>query len=170
MNNTILKTNKGFSLIGIIIAISLIVAVIGGIFLLIHQSTILVSDIFFKHKAAYLAQEGIEIVRNIRDTNWLKQRDDQGVSWDDGLEAGNWEADYNDLGLTPHQGRYLKINGGFYNYDSGTKTKFSRKITIGRKDLDGVEGDEIQIWSRVQWEKRGRSFDITVQKNLYNWN
>ena len=58
--------------------------------------------------AAYLAKEGIEIVRNIRDTNWI-----EGESWDRGLvddggfkgcsslgsQAYFCEADYNDTFL-----------------------------------------------------------------------
>ncbi len=161
-----LKINKGFTLIGTIIAVNLIIALTGGIFLLIHQSTILVSDIFFKHKAAYLAQEGIEIVRNIRDTNWL-----EGELWDQGILTGDWEIDYKTQNLIrSYAGTKLNIDAqGFYSYSPGAETKFKRKITIQREDLDGDGEEEIQIWSRVQWEKRGRSFDITVQKNLYNW-
>ena len=170
LNVKMSKYQKGFTLIGAIMAIGLIIALIGGVFLLIYQSAILVSDIFFKHKAAYLAQEGIEIVRNIRDTNWLKQRANPAISWDKGLNAGEREADYNDLDLVPYQGRYLKINDkGFYNYDSGVETKFKRKITIQRENLDEDGELEIRIWSRVKWEKKAKKFDIVVQKDLYNW-
>ena len=168
MNKIILKKSKGFVLIEKIMVLGLIFILIGAIFLLIHRSTVLVSDIFFKHKAAYLAKEGVEIIRNIRDTNWLEEE-----SWDQGILEGNWEVYYKTRQeLTqPYLGTKLNIDAqGFYSYSPGIETKFSRRITIGRADLDGDGEKEIQIWSRVQWEKRGRIFDITVQKNLYNWN
>lgn len=50
------------------------------------QSTI-VSTTLNKQKltAYYMAQEGVEVVRNIRDSNWLRQRIEPGVSWPGGI-------------------------------------------------------------------------------------
>lgn len=50
------------------------------------QSTI-VSTTLNKQKltAYYMAQEGIEVVRNQRDSNWLEQRAEPGVSWTDDI-------------------------------------------------------------------------------------
>src|SRR3989344_1993690 len=95
--------------------------------------------------AANLAQEGIEIVRNMRDSNWLRtdvgSRDnDNGtncapappVSWRDRLCDGNYRAQYDNpnllaLGSNP----LLQIAGtGFYQYASGTATSFRRRIQI----------------------------------------
>lgn len=120
--------------------------------------------------ASYLAQEGIEIVRNIRDSNWLEQRADPIIAWDRNLSCPflpcQWEADYNDQFLLTYGGQYLKYDGEFYNYSFGEETRFQRKITITKNP---EELDILKVWVQVFWEERGRSHEIMVQENLYNW-
>jgi hypothetical protein len=115
--------------------------------------------------AANLNQEGIEIVRNIRDNNWLEQRTNPGLLWDTGLSSGDWEVTYQSQALESYQERYFKINSnGFYNYTSGTDTKFKRKITIQK-----ITDDQLRIISKVEWEERGESYNLTAVSDLYNW-
>lgn len=66
------KENKGFTLIELITALSLIsIALVAVISLLV--STLKTSKASKDELiAANLAREGIELIRNIRDTNWLK--------------------------------------------------------------------------------------------------
>jgi Tfp pilus assembly protein PilV len=106
--------------------------------------------------ATYLAQEGVEIVRNLRDNNLI-----QGKNWDDGLANGNYEADYQSQSLTNYADRFLKI-GDFYNYTSGELTNFKRKINLEKT------GDVLKIVVEVSWQERGRSHSVVVQENLYN--
>ena len=63
--------NKGFTLIELVISIFLLCFVIIGVYNAFSIIVILTSDTSDRLTATYLAQEGIEIVRNIRDTNWL---------------------------------------------------------------------------------------------------
>ena len=150
-----------------IIAIFLITVGIVGTYTLITQT--ISSATFSKDKliAAYLAQEGIEIVRNIRDTNWL-----QGKSWDEGLHCSYevqysdyfvhmlpcWPCDYDDL-------RLLKIDGGFYNYDSGDDTIFKRVIIL---DF-GPVADSWIYKVVVFWKEGGKIYKVEAQEILYNW-
>lgn len=156
---------RGFTLLEMIIVIFVILVGLIGPLSLITQTVNLTTDSSSRLIAAYLGQEGIEIVRNIRDGNWLEQRTATTTPWNDGLAAGDWEADYNDNSLISYAGRNLRINGGLYNYDLvGTETKFKRKITIT------PEGDDIlKVSIQIQWEDRGRNYQMTVQENLYNW-
>ena len=157
--------DSGLTLIELTVAIFLITVGIVGVFAVIPRIIVFGDIISSRLQAIYLAQEGIEIVRNIRDTNWLEQRDDPDVSWDDALKPGYWEADYNDLDLTPYQGRYLKINGGFYNYDDlGKKTKFRRKIII-----EQPEPHVLKISVLVTWMERGKEYNVSVDGKLYEW-
>lgn len=159
------QKSKGFTLIEVIFTILIISIALVGAFSLLSQTLASTTDISSTLIAAYLGQEGIEIVRNFRDGNWLEQRANPDLSWTDRLAAGDWEADYNDASLTSYTGRYLKIdNNGFYNYDSGTETKFKRKITIT------PDGDDIlKVLVLMEWQEKGRTYQISVQENLYNW-
>lgn len=158
---------KGFTLIEVVIATFILVTGIMGAFGVIQQVTAYVSTSSNRLVAAYLSQEGIELIRNIRDSNWLA-----GVSWTTGLldcEAG-CEADYNDSSLTSYGGgRYLKLNGGFYKYcDFGADTKFKRKITV-TPAVDPDDIDILKVLVSVEWQEKGSIKRFSAQENLYNW-
>jgi type II secretory pathway pseudopilin PulG len=80
-----MKKNS-FTILEVILAIFILTVAVGASFTLIQQSLISASLAKSKLTAAYLAQEGIEVIRNARDNNWLKiHYGISGVSWDDGL-------------------------------------------------------------------------------------
>ena len=152
-----------------IVAIFVITTGLVGVLSLVSQT--IASSTFSKDKliAAYLAQEGIEIVRNIRDTNWL-----QSLSWNNGLGTGEYEAAYQDSSLTfcpsicdyDHNLRFLKIDGGFYGYPLlGTETKFKRKITIGADPIANSMNVKVEVF----WQEKGNPYKVEAQENLYNW-
>jgi len=142
---------------------------------------ILTSDASDRLTAAYLAQEGMEIVRNIRDTNWLNMSDDPEATWYDGLsecESG-CQADYETTGaatspLVPYVDiDHLKIDdtGDFYNRTSGTDTKFKRKITITFA-TEYIMKVSVQVF----WDQKptilnpdGLPGVIETEENLYDW-
>lgn len=158
--------NKSFTLIEVTVAIFLVTVGVGGTFALIQQSISSISISSSRLVASYLAQEGIEIVRNIRDTNWLEQRTAPTIPWNDGLPAGDWAADYQTNDLTQsYAGNFLNIDGnGFYSYSSGETTNLKRKITITPQGSDILE-----ISVKVEWSERGRNHDVEVINHLYNW-
>lgn len=160
------QIKKGFTLIEVVIAIFIATVGIMGAFSIIQQVVAYTSASYNRLTAAYLAQEGIEVVRNIRDGNWLK-----GGNWQIGLtgcEVKGCEANYNDTSLASYGDRYLKIDGGFYNYDSGNDTKYKRKIFIN--PATGPDGSSIlKVVIVVEWQKKGKTDRFSVQENLYNW-
>jgi len=85
---------KGFTLLEVIIAVFIMVVGTGAAFALIQQTLSATPVIKDKLIAAYLAQEGIEIIRNMRDSAWLASRGDPNVKWDDYIPEGDWQADY----------------------------------------------------------------------------
>lgn len=160
------KTNKGFTLIEVMLAIFLITIGILGIFSLVQRTTVFISVSSSKLTATYLAQEGVEVVRNIRDTNWLEDRT-TATSWDDGIiPTGDWEADFLTQNLTQvYSASYLNIDGnGFYSYFAGTPTNFKRKITITKPSAD-IIGVSVEVF----FDERGNTHSVTAQENLYNW-
>ncbi|MBI2642190.1 MAG: prepilin-type N-terminal cleavage/methylation domain-containing protein [Candidatus Wildermuthbacteria bacterium] len=156
---------RGFTLIEVFIAIAVLAIGIGGAFSLVRQTVSFAPNTTQKLTATYLAQEGLEIARNIRDTNFLKIHKGQGGVWTDGLLgcASGCQADYNDSSLVPFTGSPLKLDGGFYTYDSGSNTVFVRKITVTQA------GDVLDVTSEVSFEERGRTHTARGSSKLYNW-
>jgi type II secretory pathway pseudopilin PulG len=140
--NLIFKKEKAFTIIELIISIFILSVAVVGIFSAFSTMVILTSDAADKLTATYLAQEGLEIVRNVRDTNWLKTDTCSAdptctdtYSWVDGLGVNDQsclngcKADFTTgtaingaHSMTPWTSSpadYLKINAnGFYGYSS----------------------------------------------------
>ena len=155
------------------------------------------SLIEFKLVSSYLAQEGIEIVRNIRDTNWLQeQRNTEPMKsspWDDGLcgllpgETCEWQADYttatfeatdfencgdanhyNCQGYAPTSFLYIDGNTGFYRYIATPGPNDTQTI-FKRKISITPEVDRIKVLIEVEWEERGRSHSFKALEYITNW-
>jgi prepilin-type N-terminal cleavage/methylation domain-containing protein len=175
-----LKVSRGFTLLEVVAAIFILTLGLGASFSLIQQTMAVASIVESKLTAVYLAQEGIEIIRNVRDTNWLEQR--VGLnSWDDGLTdcdpccEGDYKTDTspsltlnNLLQCDYDQLHFLDINeDGFYSYatsGSFVQTKFKRKITI-----DNTEPGKAKISVEVKWMERGKFYNIEVCEDITNW-
>jgi hypothetical protein len=137
-----------------------------GIFSAFSVVTILTSDSIDKLTGTYLAQEGMEVVRNIRDTNWLNMDNGSGTSWDDnGLQCNilsgcEMKADYASIQLSGYTDDYLYLDSnGFYSYNTSnaTETKIKRKIIV--TPITDVDGDAenihiIKVTVEVSWDKK----------------
>lgn len=139
---------KGFSLLEVLIAIFILALVSLAAF------GTLATSIFQERKgrerflAAYLAQEGIEIVKNIRDSNVIK-----GVNWRTGLNDGVWQADYKSQTLSSYTGAYLKFDPQEgYNLSVGTQTQFQRQIKIETLAPDKIKITVTIFWSGQQFQ------------------
>jgi len=155
--------NKGFTLIEAIVAIFILTTGTMGAFSVIQRTVTFISVSSSRLTASYLAQEGLEIVRNFRDSNYL-----QGLVWDNGLVgcATGCEVDYNDPALLPwtDPGRFLKTGSGSpYNYSIGDDALYKRKIII----TPGV--NVLTILVEVSWQERGGSHQVVAETRLHNW-
>ena len=156
---------NGFTILEVMIAIFVVTIGVLAAYNVTQQMISYTYHSASRLTAAYLAKEGIEIVRNTRDTNWLES----APSWNDGLScATGCEADYNDP--PPFNfyddNHYLNIEAasGLYGYGPGGRTNFKRKITIT------PVGDTLKVSVEVQWKYKGKDYGpITAQENLYNW-
>ena len=168
------KNGAGFTIIELIISIFVLSVAVIGVFSAFSIMTILTYDSADRLTATYLAQEGMEIIRNIRDTNWLNMDNPpEGITptWDSGIDScgQGCEVDYTTSGsfsspVAPLNGigRYLKIDAsGFYSYldcPSGKPCgpKFMRKIVIVHpKDSNGNEISYIlKVIVEVAWNQK----------------
>ena len=100
-----------------------------------------------------LAREGVEAVKNIRDSNWLKNganmlldKDDPGSiwPWDENLSAGTYAVNYDSA--VPDDARFSQLylnSGGFYNdLAVGQATPYSRLVTLN--DICCVDNGNFQ--------------------------
>ncbi len=171
---------KGFTIIEMVISIFILTIAIVGVFTAFMMITILTADAANQLTGTYLAQEGMEIVRNIRDTNWLKLNagTTTGVTWVDGLNVGacsndvtGCEADYTSTIMSGNSNQYLYLNSnGFYNYDdtTGTKTNFKRKITIEPVvDVDGSSSHILMVKVQVSWDQKATILNPTCLAGDY---
>jgi prepilin-type N-terminal cleavage/methylation domain-containing protein len=162
-----IKTNRsGFTLLEVVFAIFILSLSGFASFTLIESALVPASLNRSNLTAYYLAQEGVELVRNIRDNNWL-----EGNDWREGLNVGDWEIDYNDSALSAYIGRYLYIDDGtnLFSYIESPSggdelTKFKRKIIISE-----LADDIIQVSVVVEWSERGTERDTTIINQLTEW-
>lgn len=171
------KIKNGFTLLEAIVAIFVLIVAISGSFTLINYVISSTPVTTSKLIASYMAQEGIELIRNIRDTNWLQAT---GV-WDKGLssectgacqciDANGCVVDYADTNqldpiLQAYTGQFLNIDANnLYGYSGGTSTKFQRQIIISP-----LSPDILNVSISIYWQDKGINYQINAQENLYNW-
>lgn len=155
-----LDKNKGFTLLETIVAVGLIIVGLVAALTLITTSLFYVSNIQDRLAAANLTAEGIEVVRNIRDNNWLQSR-----TWNSGLTDGDYQAAYNSTALSSYDGSPLLLDfNGPYNYDSGAVTSYVRKISIVN-----LSNYEIRVIATVTWQRRGITYSSSAEDHLFNW-
>lgn len=151
-------------MVEVITALSMLTLGMVGIFTLLSSSYGFNRISTDEYIATGLAAEGIEIVRDIVNENIMHLR-----PWNCGLSDGDYEADYNDLSLTPFGTGRLNFDSTnkVYTYDAGTASIFSRKITL---ENFGTPVDEISVKSRVSWKDRGgTNFEVPLEEHLYSW-
>ncbi len=150
----------GFTLLETIVAVGLIVTGLVSALALITNSLFYVSNIQDRLIAANLAAEGIEVVRNIRDNNWL-----QNLAWNNGLADGDYQVAYDSMSLSSYSASpFLLDSNGLYNYTSGAATSYVRKISIAN-----LSNYEIRIIAMVTWQRRGITYSSSAEDHLFNW-
>lgn len=188
------KKSSGFTLVETLVAISIFTVSILGLLSVLTQG---IADTSYAKKkiiADYLAQEGIEYIRNIRDTYVLY--DSSGSSqtgWNNfnsnltdasacqGLN-GCYIGDLSVAAFTNPSQPMIGIaltacgadcstmlydtNTGKYNYTSGTNSSYIRKINIVQ---DPLTPNETKIISTVSWTQGSGSYSVVFSENLYNW-
>ncbi len=162
------KNQKGFSLLEVAIAVSIITIGFIGVSSLSNQSLQVEQTNRNTIIASMLAQEGLEIVRNIRDENWLEGRD-----FKDGLiDSQGFDYDYRIdraakivIPNIDHDNAILKINPTtkMYGHAGGEDSIFRRMITTSDN------GNNLEVTCLVQWNERGKIKQYKTSTQLYDW-
>ncbi len=157
---SIKKKSAGFTLLEMIVATSILIS---GVLVVYASSAQLLAYTYnnqYRLVASYLAQEGVEVVRNIRDKNWVNGEED----WRTGLGTGDWQTQYDSSALSAYSGSPLQLTlDGFYNYETGDETIFTRKLTITHPSDDSVK-----LVVEVSWPY-DKGNPVQAESFLYNW-
>lgn len=185
-----MKENKavkqGQSLVETVFAIGIMLIVVSAILALVISNIVGQKESEFQITANNLAREGIEVVRNIRDSNWLA-----GEDWDLGLSGGSSAiVDYDSRQLNfDYSDDSLYLSEGVYSHRvSGRNSGFHRRLeleticlcvdsnecSLGQETIRfncgaGEQKIGIKIASIVEWAERGRSRKVTLEDLHYDW-
>ena len=159
----------GQTLVELMIAMRVMAIGFLAIFAVLSQTLGMNKIVANQYVAAHLAAEGIEVVKNIADSNTLQP----GGVWNDSLSNDKFGVQY-DTGTLDEvnknwANRELPLNfnsdTGIYSYGAGTPTNFVRTITI-----ENISPNEIQVNSEVRWRDRGGvELNINLEDHLFNW-
>ncbi|HBI17470.1 MAG: hypothetical protein UR60_C0038G0005 [Candidatus Moranbacteria bacterium GW2011_GWF2_34_56] len=165
------KKNKGFSIGEVILSVFILGVTMLTILSLYSQGLRSFQDERDSVIAAMLAQEGVELARNIRDNNWAKRdavddtdpgafdlfdvssggaENDCRVSYDSYTINADNEIEYDNPAIScdvASSDYVLNISGNFYTHRSGTPTKFRRKLV-----LDYLDIENLIVKSFVSWD------------------
>jgi prepilin-type N-terminal cleavage/methylation domain-containing protein len=170
------RERRGFSLIESLVALTVLVASITGVLAVASRGLALTGVSRDKVVAFYLAQEPVEYIRSVRDSNKLynlKQIAEGGstIDWLDGLGACKLnfcQFDAASLTLSTCSSSdcdYLRFDGDFYGHGTGNETNFRRKVKI--EEIN--PGVEAKIISTVSWSHGLVSQDFTIVEHIFNW-
>lgn len=165
-----MKTVPAFTLLETLVAVAVLLMALLGPFSIAQQS--LRSAYYARDQvtAYYLAQEGVEFVRAVRDENYLT-----GSGWLDGIGAVctgvPCMVDFPNFTYTacPEGGcQPLKVtqNGGLYNHDSGADSPFTRQVLL---TPSATNPDQIIVSVTISWKSSGVSRVFTIEERLFDW-
>ena len=180
--------NKGFTLVETLVALSIFSMSLITLLSVLLTGTSQTNYAKEKMIAGYLSQEGIEYVRNMRDTSMLYSSSPQ-TGWanfvaklsdgscfesdgcyieDDEVFEGGDMPIINLANVNPCSGAcpafFYDSLTGKYNYVSDTPSDFSRKIQVTQVSLD-----EVKVSSTVSWVQVSGTRSMTLSENLFNW-
>lgn len=179
------KSQEGFTLIEMLVAISILSLSILASFAAIQGGLKTYNFTEDKIIAYYLASEGIEFIRNLRDENAIKNLQAIGS----GASTVNWLNGIAGVGSDPCFGKtcildsplktissctgsastcpYLRRDStsGLYGYNAAwTVTPFRRSVTV-----TSISAIEYRISVTVDWTTQGSSKSYTLHENIRDW-
>ncbi len=157
---------QGQMLIESLLAMGIITVGVVGVVGLASRSIGQTRGVSDQFVAVNLAAEGLEVSKNILDSNVVN-----GRPWNEGFAPGDYEVDYtsdslSSLSGSPHALRF-DSSSGLYSYSGlGSLTSFKRTITI-----EQVNQYQIRARSKVDWLSRegNKNRSVVLETDFLNW-
>lgn len=185
--------NKGFTLVESLVAISIFTMSILSVLNILSNG---IADTGYAKKkilAGYLAQEGIEEIRNIRDTfmlysgsgpaGWAAFKgyvmpvcttssgfdgcffSDDDISFDPSVSMPVTQDTIFACSVAQKCGSYTYQNGVYRVGGSGPNSGLTPKIIV-----TNITADEVMVTSTISWTQPGSGVhNVSFSENLYNW-
>jgi len=153
------KKQNGFSMIGVIVAMFITSVALVSILGLVTTSLKAAETSKMKLIASGLAQEAIEIVRDMRkgQIEWN--------NWYANIANGDYRVQYNSASLLSFLDTPLEIAGnGLYQYNTGVNSGFYRKVTLTK-----LSANEVKVLVEVKWKIKSNWSYLRVEDRLWNW-
>lgn len=166
MKNARLNHPKAFTLVETILAITVMTLVIVTVSQLTQGSIKIGGKTARQFVAYHLAEEGLEIVRNMRDSNWLRNQ-----PWNTGLESGIFDVSAATPGLgtapftlTPYADASLVPE-----IVLSESEKFRRYVEITVRPAHDSAPDILRVTSHVRYQEGDgeKTADLTME--LTDW-
>ena len=168
---------RAFTLVETLVAITVILTALVGPLYAVQQSLAVSRAARDQLVASSLAQEAVEYVRYVRDSNFLNVlKNGSANSWMHGLDGtgGSTNCMSAPCVIDPTQATvsrtitplYLSATGLYNQAGSGTVTRFTRTVQLAQ-----VAGSpaEMTVTVTVTWTQLGQSRTVTVVDRLHNW-
>ncbi|MDP3954091.1 MAG: type II secretion system protein [bacterium] len=160
----------GFTLIEVMVSLFVIGTSMTAILFIFSTSINSATTVKNNTVAAALAQEGAEIMNNLRNEDWINSRafgsfGNPGGVLADGQYRVQWNSSQT-LTLSSNPFLRLDSNTGIYSYDMGNDTLFKRAIAIETV----VPDIQKRITITMTWaDNRGNTKTLTAESHLFNW-
>jgi len=180
----------GFTLVETLVAISIFTMSILALFSVLAKGISNTNYAKTKIIASYLGQEGIEYIRNMRDTFVLYNPSSSQAGWNDfntklangSCQVANgcyFNADNLDYGDTTQPMIDITLTAcgascpplsfdsstGKYGY-TGPDSDFVRKIQITQV---GSPVNEVKVFSTIYWTQGSGNYSMVFSESLFNW-
>lgn len=188
------KKNQGQSMMEMIFAIGILVTTVSAIIALNASNISSQKQSEYQIIANNLSREGVEVVRSVRDRNWLA-----GLDWDNGLkqsgrylacfdqETNSWSVN---LIQDEQTGQLFLSDSGIYSCQNqgNLPTVYYRQLDISHLCLDisdstnrGSESVKescdslvekkvgLKIRSILNWNERNKPHQVIIEDLIYDW-
>lgn len=172
---------RGFGLLEVLISVVILVTIMGSMVTVGQTALGSTGQLQMRAQAYYLAQEGIEAVRQIRDTNWIDG--DNTTGWNslvfDGTKLVVPQINTGYTLLSAANGSYRLVAEQNEPIAVGSAS-FVRTVNIklpsnlipsnGTPSINPADGSNAIIVSvTVGWQNAGKNYSVTSEELLTNW-
>jgi prepilin-type N-terminal cleavage/methylation domain-containing protein len=180
------KNQKGFTLIETLVAVAIFASAITGLIAITAGGVANTNFVKNKFTAGYLAMEGAELIRNLRDTAAIAN---PNATWDEVISSFSaclspnycfidaledfppQVCDTDGCDFMTYQESSGKFGYGAVDNTTNFASVFRRNITVEPvQPGDSTSSpSEIRVYSSVDWLQGRRTHTVTYSYNLKNW-
>ena len=175
------QRRKGFGLLEVLLSAVIIIIILAALVTIGRAALNNNENLIERSQATYFAQEGIEMVRQIRDTNWIDG--DNTSKWDTLVWASSAYTttdDSKEYGLQYEQAKFrvLLLESPAGDELTLNNVKYTRKITVNSVDSSdlipngsgtNLKPYALKVTSTVTWNFSGQPKTIELSELITNW-